>query len=127
ASSEKQEDNQVVWYENNGRPAEGPWKKHVIGPRFDDAFEAVAGDLDGDGDIDVAATSWRNPGRLAWFENPGDPRGTWTRHLLKTNWRSANQVILADVNGDGRLDIAVCAERGSLELRWWRNEGRAGR
>tara|TARA_B100000809_G_scaffold265606_1_gene324970 strand:+ start:2241 stop:4385 length:2145 start_codon:yes stop_codon:yes gene_type:complete len=124
AASEKQEDNQVVWYENDGRPAEGPWKKHVIGPRFDDAFEAVAGDLDGDGDIDVAATSWRNPGRLAWFENPGNPRGEWTRHLLKTNWRSANQVILADLNGDGRLDIVVCAERGSLELRWWRNEGR---
>lgn len=127
AASEKQEDNQIVWYENNGRPAEGPWKKHVIGPRFDDAFEAVAGDLDGDGDIDVAATSWRNPGRLAWFENPGDPRKEWTRHLLKTNWRSANQVILADLNGDGRLDIVVCAERGSLELRWWRNEGRGGR
>jgi hypothetical protein len=39
-------------------------------------------------------------------------------------WRSANQVILADLNGDGRLDIVVCAERGSLELRWWRNEGK---
>jgi len=127
ASSQKQEENQVVWYENSGRPAEGPWKKHVIGPRYDDAFEAVAGDLDGDGDIDVAATSWRNPGRLAWFENPGNPRGEWTRHLLKTNWRSANQLILADLNGDGRLDIVVCAERGSLELRWWRNEGRDGK
>ncbi len=127
AASEKPEDNQVVWYENNGRPAEGPWKKHIIGPRFDDAFEAVAGDLDGDGDIDVAATSWRNPGRLAWFENPGDPRGEWRRHLLKNNWRSANQLILADLNGDGRLDIVVCAERGSLELRWWRNEGQGAR
>jgi len=32
---------------------------------FDDAFEAVAGDLDGDGDMDVVATSWRLPGRVA--------------------------------------------------------------
>ncbi len=122
-ASQAREDNQIVWYENDD-PTAGPWKKHVIGAKFDDAFEAVAADLDGDGDIDVAATSWRNPGRVAWFENRGDPRGRWTRHLLKENWRSANQVIIADLNGDGRLDIVACAERGSVELRWWRNEGR---
>ena len=125
AASLEPDDNQVVWYENSGKPATGTWKKHVIGPRFDDAFEAVAGDLDGDGDVDVAATSWRNPGRVVWFENHGDPTGSWTRHMLKNNWRSANQVIIADLNGDGRPDIAACAEHGSYELRWWRNEGRA--
>lgn len=123
-ASHNSDDNQIVWYENNGKPTAGPWKKHVIGPRFDDAFEAIAGDLDGDGDIDVAATSWRNPGRVAWFENHGNPQGKWTRHLLKDNWRSADQVIIADLNGDGRPDIAACAEHGSYELRWWRNEGR---
>lgn len=122
-ASQSREDNQIVWYENNS-PTDGPWKKHVISPRFDDAFEAIAGDLDGDGDIDVAATSWRNPGKVAWFENNGDPKQSWTRHLLKENWRSANQVIIADLNGDGRPDIAACAEHGSYELRWWRNEGR---
>ena len=124
SASQRPEDNQVVWYENKGAPASGPWTKHIIGPRFDDAFEAVAADLDGDSDVDVVATSWRNPGRLVWFENHGDPRGGWTRHLLKNNWRSANQVIIADLNGDGRLDIAACAEHGSYELRWWRNEGK---
>ncbi|QDT49887.1 FG-GAP repeat protein [Symmachiella dynata] len=122
-ASTKRQDNKILWYENN--PAEpGPWKQHVIGAEFDDAFEAIAGDLDGDGDIDVAATSWRNPGSVAWFENLGDSKKSWKRHMLKENWRSANQVILADINGDGRLDIAACAEHGSYEFRWWRNEGR---
>ncbi|MGE0757628.1 MAG: FG-GAP-like repeat-containing protein [Pirellulaceae bacterium] len=124
-ASERRADNQIVWYENDGQPARGPWRKHVVGPEFDDAFEAVASDLDGDGDVDIAATSWRNPGRVAWFENQGDPRGRWDRHLLKNNWRSANQVLIADLNGDGRPDILACAEHGSYELRWWRNEGLA--
>ena len=122
-ASKNIDDNQIVWYENSGSPAAGLWIKHVIGPRFDDAFEAIAGDLDSDGDVDVATTSWRNPGRVAWFENHGDPRGIWRRHVLKDNWRSANQVIIADINGDGRPDIAACAEHGSYEFRWWRNEG----
>ncbi len=126
SASQRRDENQIVWYENSGKPEDGLWKKHVIGPRFDDAFEATAADLDGDGDIDVVATSWRNPGRVAWFENHGDPSRTWTKHTLKNNWRSANHVIIADLNGDGRPDIAACAEHGSNELRWWRNEGRDG-
>jgi hypothetical protein len=123
-ATQKPEDNQIVWYENDGSPATGLWKKHVIQTKFDDAFEAIAGDLDGDGDLDVAATSWRTPGRVAWFENNGDASGKWTQHILKENWRSANQIIIADLNGDGKLDIAACAEHGSYEFRWWRNEGR---
>ena len=99
-ASRERDDNQIVWYEN-AVPTDGGWTKHMVGAQFDDAFEAVAGDLDGDGDIDVAATSWRTPGRVAWFENHGDPKGAWTQHVLKENWPSANQVIIADLNGDG--------------------------
>jgi VCBS repeat protein len=122
-NSTRREDNQIVWYENDGHRV-GRWKQHLVQEKFDDAFEATAADLDGDGDIDIAATSWRNPGRVAWFENSGDPRKGWIRHILKENWRSANQVIIADMNGDNKPDIIACSERGSVELRWWRNEGR---
>jgi len=45
--------------------------------------------------------------------------------ILKDNWPKANQVIVADLDGDGRLDIVASAERGSNELRWWRNLGPA--
>lgn len=115
---------QVVWYENVGKAGKGTeWKKHVIG-EMDGGFEAVAADLNGDSHLDVVATSHSPNGRLVWFENPGDPRQTpWKKHVIKDNWARANQVIVADLNKDGRPDLIAVAERGSNDLRWFRNEG----
>jgi hypothetical protein len=128
AQGEQKETNEVVWYENVGKPGDGTtWKKHVIGA-LPQAFEVVAVDLNGDGKLDVAATGYLGPqgGQVVWFENPGDPRQTpWKMHDLKQNWSKANQVIAADLNGDGRPDLAAVAERGANEFRWWRNEGKA--
>jgi hypothetical protein len=124
---------EVVWYENVGkRPNGREWKKHHIG-KLPSAFETYAADLDGDRDIDVVATGWAKGDRVVWFENSGEPRGKWTMHTLKLNWYAANQVIVADLNGDKRPDVAATADAGSSrvngakELRWWRNEGRPGR
>jgi hypothetical protein len=116
----------IMWYENPGNPARDHiWKKHLIYENFEQAFEAVAADLDGDGDIDVTATGWGSPrGQIAWFENPGKGGTEWAIHMLKTQWPRANQVIIADLNGDKRPDLAAVAEHGSNEFRWWRNEGK---
>jgi hypothetical protein len=115
---------QVAWYENVGKPGLGTeWKKHLIAGSFAQGFEAVAGDLDGDGDQDVVATGWSPSGQIAWFENTGDPKTGWKQHTIKQNWSNAVTVILADLDKDGRLDIVACAERGANEIRWWRNGG----
>ena len=119
-------EHQIVWYENNGDPRDVPWKKHIIAEQFESAFEVAAGDLDGDGHTEVVATGWGEPGQVAWFRHGGDPRGEWSRHLLKDNWRRATQVLVADLGGDRDLDIAAIAERGTLEFRWWRNESSGG-
>lgn len=124
ATEGQAETNQVVWYENVGQKGKGEtWKKHVVGP-LPFAFEAVAADLDGDRDLDIVATGWGGAGQLVWFENGSDPRAGWTKHMLKDKWSRANQPIVADLDGDGRPDIAATAENGSNELRWWRNVGK---
>lgn len=125
APLDQPETNQIVWYENVGKPGTGDtWKKQVIGA-LANAFEAVAADLDGDKDLDVVATAWGSPGHVCWFENTGDPHQGWKHHVLKEKWQRANQPAVADLDGDGRLDIAATAENGSNELRWWRNRGPA--
>jgi len=113
---------QVVWYENLGKPGNGnKWERHTIAAEFAQGFEAVAADLDGDGDQDVLATAAEKEGQITWFENTGDPRASWLKHPLKSPWSNAFQVIAADLDRDGKPDIAAVS---NLEFRWWRNEGR---
>ena len=75
--------------------------------------------------MEVVATAWGEDGRVALFKHRGDPRGVWDMQMLKQGWSNANQVILVDLTGNGRLDIVASAERGSNELRWWKNLGPA--
>ena len=113
----------VCWYENVGNPGQGSrWLMHNIQEGFWDGFEAVPGDLDQDGDIDVVATGYGNRGQISWFENSGNPSGTWKKHPLKEPWIRAVNVLVADLDGDSWLDVVAVNELG-LELRWWNNRG----
>ena len=115
---------QIAWYENiTGFGAAISWRKHTVAASWPQGFEAVAGDLDGDGDQDVVATAWGPTGGIAWFENTGGDGTGWKQHTLRSSWPNAVTVIVADLDGDGRLDIVANAERGANELRWWRNGG----
>lgn len=123
ATPGQEDTNQVVWYENVGRPGKGDtWSKHVIAA-LPFAFEAIAADLDGDRDLDVVATAWGGVGQVIWLENKGNAQAEWKPHVLKDRWPRANQPIVADLDGDQRPDIIATAESGANELRWWRNAG----
>lgn len=118
---------QVAWYENVGKPGLGSeWKKHFVG-RLPYGLEAVPGDLDGDGDVDIIATGCsggtdKTTGEVTWYENTGDAKGTWKKHAFKA-YPEAALVIVVDFDRDGKLDIAATSEAGTCY--WWKNLGSA--
>jgi hypothetical protein len=97
----------VQWLENRGNLQ---FEFHDIG-RFYGAAVAAAGDVDGDGDLDVVAGSWLNfwddPRRqsLVWYENDGR-KGFSGRGLLGRP-TGIVALALADVTGDDRVDIVA--------------------
>ncbi|MCY2962898.1 MAG: VCBS repeat-containing protein [Planctomycetota bacterium] len=106
----------VRWFENRG---EFPWTEHFLA-EMPGVHRALAGDLDGDGDLDIAACSLF-PDSIAgnqirpdfdavlWLEQT-EP-GQFRRHSLRKGHGRFPSLELADFDADGDLDIAVGAIR----------------
>ncbi|MCG8115997.1 MAG: Ig-like domain-containing protein, partial [Candidatus Thiodiazotropha endolucinida] len=58
--------------------------------------------------------------RVVWYENDGNEN--FTTHTVTTSATEARQVIAADVDGDGDLDL-LSASRSSDKLAWYENDG----
>jgi len=68
------------------------------------------GDLDGDGDLDVAQNGF-------WLQQVNPT--TWTAHTIDTNWPSDVGVTIADVDGNGDQDVILAPSEGSGRLSWY--------
>lgn len=107
----------VRWLRNNGN---GTFDEHFIG-KLPGASQVTAGDIDGDGDLDVVAVSilfgaQKNAPKdtfdsVVWFEQQANHQ--WGRHTVERDTCEHAAVALVDYDGDGRLDIVT----GSLTER----------
>ncbi|MEA2064311.1 MAG: VCBS repeat-containing protein [Gemmatimonadota bacterium] len=96
-----------------GNPDAGNWPATRIAAGTSE--EGIgAGDIDGDGDIDIAAGTGKGgeARAAAWWVNPGQLKEDWISNPVGPTVYDADRFAVADINGDGRPDIAVAEESG---------------
>ncbi len=111
----------IWWHE---QLSEG-WKTHEIDMSFSQTHSVCLADINGDGLQDfVTGKRWwshanREPGAdmpavVCWFElarKEGKP--VWTKHQIDHDSGVGTQFEVADLNGDGLLDIVTSNKKGT--------------
>ena len=111
-------------------PGETPWPATIICEKCIGGGIAV-GDVNGDDlpDVAGAVVSEERGTDAVWWGNPGNGAGDWTMHHLGHTPHSGDRYELADLNGDGRLDLVVSEETRSdgAGLYWFAQPDDPGR
>jgi len=109
----------AVWYNGGGNPIN--WTEQSLITNFTLAKSVRAGDIDGDGDIDVIGASIIDNDVLWWRNDNGNPV-SWNKQDIDLNYYGAHRVDTADINGDGKIDVIGAGYLGHT-IAWWKNGG----
>lgn len=113
----------IWWHENKG---DDQWKTHLIDESFSQTHAVVLAEINGDGlpDFVTGKRYWahggndpggNDPAVVYWYElqrENGKP--VWTKHQIDDNSGVGTQFDVADVNGDGLLDLATSNKKGTF-------------
>jgi hypothetical protein len=112
------EGDQISWLENEDGSGQ-TWTLHTLQYGFDGARSVYAGDIDGDGDIDVIGAAVIADD-IAWWENVDGAGQSWTKRTITGSFDGACCVYAGDIDGDGDLDVLGAGVYAS-SIRWWEN------
>lgn len=98
------------------------FEAHIIvesHPDVSGPYSLVSADIDGDNDKDLVATS-TNGDTVVWFENL-DGQGNFSEpKTLISDMDSPKDIAVADIDGDGDLDIIAVSTR-DFKIVWFEN------
>jgi hypothetical protein len=127
ATVEPMHGTQLVLYRRpQGGSDNSPWPRHVLDATLVDGHALACGDLLGIG-RDQIVVGWRAMNNRAAkvgvkLFTPVDGDGKeWKQTLVDDNTMACEDLMLADLNGDGRLDI-IAAGRATKNLKVYFNE-----
>ena len=80
------------------------------------------GDINGDGLVDIAVAI-SNSGTVGWYQNKGNENFGELQTLKADHSMGFSDVILADVNGDGFLDVVAAATSKKWLFLWLNTYG----
>lgn len=102
-----------AWFEAPEDPRTGEWKKHPLAlggtkeGNVDHTPQILVYDVNGDGLPDIITSIAHSYG-IFWYEQGRDgDEITWKRHTIDDTWSQAHSLVLADINGNGTLDLVT--------------------
>lgn len=113
--------NQVAVY----RFGQTDWERLVIENSLNDGHTLLTADLNSDGRDEIIA-GYRGAGRSVNIYSFDKNSKKWIKQVLDNGGISAAACAVADLNGDGKIDVA-CIGSATMNLKWYENLGSAKR
>jgi hypothetical protein len=120
AAIEPYHGNEVVVYR---QAADQDWQRLVIDSELVNGHALVVADFTGDGTSEIVAAGNRGPSNVYLYRAVDAAGDTWERMVVDDSI-AANHCDAADINGDGRIDLACISSRQPNDLKWYENTGR---
>ena len=110
--------NRVAFYRQRG----ASWQRRVIDDALADGHTIVTADLNGDGNDEIIA-GFRGGKHSVFIYYADDAHGErWSKRVLDDGGMAAAACSAADLNADGRIDVA-CIGAATANLKWYENLG----